>query len=825
MAGTPNPSAGVSFGNGNSGIRPDTADNVMLMLGCASGGPLLKPRRASTLSSVLKFLHGPLVRDASHHVSFSQPCYVMRCRASILGTMSSVTKTPAAQSLGTVTLGLTTLALRAQWISNGSPLNLLSGWAVPPSPLPLKITLGSGGANPLNATVKYLDEAGIPRTEVLAFTGAGNKTTAGLVAATTSVTSDVDPVGTVDFSVAYSGPQDRYPGAIWRFTLGGQLSGGSAQPQGQWSMDGGRTWGRTQNVPTSGLVDLYTYAGGLAPQATGMRLTFSSAAASVSEFGSVRLAGADANGDTVWTALKAGATIRIVVAGNSTPLSVATASDAVTINAATSSGGAVTSTAAQILAFFNTDTGAGTIAARQRFRARVAVGTGASLVAAVAATGTTNGDVAWTAKEEGVQITVLESGTAQAIRLQVIGEGVTVYLDTDANGVRTTTAAAIVAFVAADPVASTMLSGVAGGTGAALAGDTAGPLALPVQFSEGDQFSWSTTPPQPSNADIAEALVVLEARQDVMDNISAIRLIKDGADSVDFDTFHAALDAMGNDKKEFLFGIMSAPYMADAPYNDNPNLWVPAMSAIYPNRGTKVSIVAGEVDTQVPAYGAEMRLNFAALYCARVMNVPLSQFASHVECDTLTGTQYSLPGVGAHLIPGGDPDRPEFASLWQTEDDLVQVHSLNMVTARSWPKLAGVFVRQSVQYTVDGDDWIWLPFRRVGNTAAALSYIQTLRIINADLLVDPQTGKLAEVEHKKIENSVKSYVGGKLLDDNGRQHVSAFEVVSERDIDFAATGAVLLYLNFVGKSPALTVTTQINVVKTLTSSGTPSGVA
>lgn len=824
MAGTQNPNASVTFGNGNSGIRPDTADSVILILGCSSGGPLLKPRRASTLASVLKFQHGPLVRDASHHVSFSQPCYVMRARASILGTMSSVVKTPAAQSLGTVTLGLTALALRAQWISNGSPLSLLSGWAAPPSPLPLKVVLGTGGANPLNLTVRYLDEAGIARTEILTFTGPGTKTTVGSVASVVSVTSDVDSVGTVDFTVAYAGPQDRYPGAIWRFTLGGQLSGGSAQPQGQWSMDGGRTWSRTVNVPASGLVDLYSYAGGLAQQATGMRLTFSSAAASVPEFGSVRLAGADANGDTVWTALKAGATIRIVVAGNSTPLSVATVGDAVTINAATSSGGAVTSTAAQILAFFNTDTGAGTIAARQRFRARAAVGTGASLVAAQSATGTTNGDVSWTAKEEGVQLTVLESGVSQAMRLQVIGEGVTVYLDTDANGVRTTTATALVAFVAADPVASTMLSGVAGGTGASLAGDTAGPLSLPVQFASGDLFSWSTTPPQPSNADLAEALALLESRQDVMDNISGILLVKDGADSVDFDTFHAALDSMGTDKKEFLFGVMSAPYMADAPYNDNPNTWVPALSAIYPNRGTKLSIVAGEVDTQVPAYGSEMRLNFASLYCARVMNVPISQFASHVECDTLTGTQYSLPGVGSHLIPGGDPDRPEYTSMWQAEDDLVEAHSLNMVTPRSWPKLTGTFVRQSVQYVDDGSSWTWLPFRRVANTAAALAYIQTLRLINADLLSDPQTGKLAEIEHKKIENAVKSYVGGKLLDDGGRQHVSAFEVVSERDIDYVATGEVVLYLNFVGKSPAIKVTTQINVVKQLTSSGTPSGV-
>ena len=67
MAQTPNPSASVGFSSGS--YRPELilSENVVLKIGTAIAGPYLVPQRASQLSSVLGYLHGPLVRSAAHH--------------------------------------------------------------------------------------------------------------------------------------------------------------------------------------------------------------------------------------------------------------------------------------------------------------------------------------------------------------------------------------------------------------------------------------------------------------------------------------------------------------------------------------------------------------------------------------------------------------------------------------------------------------------------------------------------------------------------------------------------------------------------------------
>lgn len=811
MSGTPNPSSNIAFGNGNSGLLPDLADNVILLIGPASAGPVNKPRRTSTLSAVLAFQHGPLVGQASHHVTYSQACYVQRCNASTPGAAGGVTKAPAASSLGTVAVSNTAIIPHAQFVNNGAAMNLTSGFVTPPSPLPLQLTVGAAPANPLNITVRYYDEQGLVKSETINFTATGTKSTTGTPAAILSIASDVDPLTTVDFLMQYAGPQDRYD-VVWEFLSGGQLSGGFAQPTGRWSADGGKTWGRTQQVPSSGVVDLYSYAGGLTPQASGIRLTFSSAAATGVELGSIRAPGADVNGDTVWTSLKAGSSLTIAVSGNNTPLSISLVGDAVTIHSATDSGGAVSTTANALLSFFNTDSSPSTASARQRFRAH-GVGTGLSMIAALSVKTTANADITWTAKQEDVAYRVIEAGVSQAAKVLVTATDVDIYLATDANGVRTSTAAQIVALVAASSTASKLLSGVAGGTGADLAGDTSGYQSLPVQFSTEDQFIFSTTPPTATNADMYEALLALEKRDDVMGNISGIGFVKDGADSLDFATFHGELDNMGAKKKQFLFGLISAPYMGTTPEDQ----WVTNTTALYTARGTKVSVVAGEVDTLIPAYGTESRRNFSTLYTARLMNCPISELPSHTECDCgdNLGLQYSLPGVGSHLIPGGDPNFPEFTSMYQSDDALVQLHSQNMVTPRMWARLTGVYVRQGVQFVTDGDDYTFITARRIADVAATLAYLETVRMVNASLLTDPTTGQLAEAEHLNIEDNVTKFVGAKLLDDNGRKHIVALKVTSDRNIDYSSTDQVSLSLNLVTKKPAITFSTTINVVKTI----------
>lgn len=809
MSGTPNPSVNVGFGDGNGGLLPSTPDSVMLVIGAATAGPFNKPRRASSMNSVINFNHGPLVAECSHHVTYSQPCVMVRCGASTPGTNGAVTKTPAASSLGTVALSATSTTLHATVVSQGQAENITTGWITPPAPLPMAVTLGAGGFNG-NVTVNYLDEGGNPQQEVLAFTGPGTKTTVGNVGKVVSVVTSADPVGTLDFSETYNGPQDRYD-CILQITQGGQLAGGSKSVQAQVSLDNGRTYGPSYNVPASGILDLLTYPGGLTPACTGVRATLSSAAATQGTFGSVKAAGADFNGDLLFTMLRAGVTVAIVVAGNNTPLTVAVAGAAITINAATSAGGAITSTGATILAAVQASAQASALV---RVRS---VGTGLSLSAALAAAGTTNGDITWTAKQENVQVQLLESGANSALNVLVAGTQVQIFLATDANGEQTSTAAQVVAAVAGSALASKLLSGVAGGSGASLAGDTTAYVSLPVQFSTGDLFSFSTTPPLPSNFDLATTLAALAKNPGkVLDNVSAILFVKDGATDTDFATLLASIAQFSTKNKDNIFGVVQGDYQGTT----DPTTWADNIIAEHPTQGQPnagMSIVCGEVDTLIPAYGTSARRNFATLYMSRVMNIPLSEFASHVECETLNGTQYSLEGVGTHLVPGGDPTEPEYTSMWQDDDTLLLLHEANMVTPCGQAKIPGVFVRQSVQYVPDGDDWIYLPFKRVGNAAADLAYLEMIRFLNADLLTDPTTGQLDEGEHQKLEDCVTQTLAPKLYDDNGVRHVTAFDVVSDRSIDFAATGEISIQINFVGKYPVLTFNATVNASKKLAS--------
>lgn len=809
MAGTPNPTAKVVFGNGNLRTLPDLGDSVILLVGPSTGGPFNRPRRASQMATVLNFLAGPLVGQGSHHVTYSQPLYVSRCRYTTPGTFGTVEKTAVGSSPGSMTVGVSSFSVHSQVAPNGAPMSLTSGWILPPYPMPGRITTGVGAVATV-FTVFYINEEGKPKTETVNAPAAGTYVTTGLWKQVTKITSDVDPQAVVDFNVVSDGPCDRFD-VQWRWVTGGQVSGGFAQPIGQWSGDNGRTWSRTIPLPSSGLLDLYTYAGGLPPQATGIRLTFAAGATGVTEFGSVRMPGADVNGDLVWTTLKLGVTVQLAVAGLNTPLSFGPAGDAVVVNLATNGAGNPTTTAAQLKAFLDTDATAPTAAARARLRLRT-VGTGATVLAAVAATPFANSHVTWTAKREGLSLTVVEQGVSQTWKVQVGLSDVVIYLDTDANGIRTTTAQQMVDRVALDAKASTYLSGVASGAGTGLAGDTVGKLKLVTAFDAGDLFAFGTTPPLPSNADWSEALLALQKRSDIMDNITGIVFAKEGADGSDFTTLHQQLDVFADPLRRYYFGILGAPLMGTT----DEDTWVTNTQARYPNRGTKISIVAGEIDTVLPAYGTESRRNFATLYAARLMNCPISVDPGAFECDTVNGTKYALDGTGNHLVPGGDPDRPEYTAFYQSEDALVSLHSANMVTPRSWPKVSGVFVRQGVQYVEDGDDWTFIMNRRIGDIAATLAYLETLRIINQTLLTDEQTGKLAEVVHQAIEANVRSYVGGKLLDDNGRRHITAIEVISDRSIDFKRTFSVDLALNIVGKDPAIKITTTINVVRTLT---------
>lgn len=201
---------------------------------------------------------------------------------------------------------------------------------------------------------------------------------------------------------------------------------------------------------------------------------------SVPAYGSVLALGADHNGDLLYRALQSGVTIAHVVAGMSTPRSIAVVAKAITVNVATDGAGAVdtTETATSILASVLADSAAALLVTG----AVAAGGTGASLVAALAVSAFDAGTVELRALAPGVSVRfVLPTTDSQALSVPVVvGGNVVVNLATDANKNSTSTAAQVVAAIVAQPSAAALVAASAPGAGTG----RASALAL-VQLDDG----------------------------------------------------------------------------------------------------------------------------------------------------------------------------------------------------------------------------------------------------------------------------------------------------------------------------------------------------
>lgn len=799
-----NPTANVIFVNGQ--LRPEIslAEDVAIKLGASTGGGYLQPTRCSQLSRVLGFLHGPLVRSGAHHTDHSGPVYLMRTRASIAGVVGAVVKTPGAASLSALTITQRVYTLHAQQLG-GAALNLTGGWINPPAPLPILITSGVGTVAHTQ-TFTYRDPAGNVLTATVAIAAAGTVTTTFEASQILSVTSNIDPVGAQDYSCSFVGPNDRYEAQV-KFTAGGVLGvSGGTLPKYQISLDKGRTFSRTYQLPSTGVAELLTYAGGLVPQATGLQLNFSAGSLAATLYGSLVVLGADVNGNVLITFLAAGVTVAFVVAGISTPLTVATVGLVVTVNVPTDGAGAVhptTGKASNIVNYILTDNNAGTVAARLLLTART-VGTGNSLVAAVAATGAPNGGVTYTAKAEGVTVRQLISGANATPRVDVVLKAITVTLATDANSVPTSTANNVVTLIGNKPEALALVGAAVTGSGAGIAGGLGTYLALPCSLATGDVYDFETTPPKWNNADLAEALQTLLTNDGGLTAFSILHVVGD-ADNVDFNTLHTFLDNAAQQKRQFKRAILDGPFNATAV----PELtWATTCKNLFNVTGTKVSVCLGETLVDNSAYGTIDRENCGTPYVARLMICPISELPSHVDCETTLGTQNHLEGVLPRSSDGSTPP------LYQSEDTLIDLLLQNFVTLRTHPGRTGIYVRQGVQYVQDGDDYTYITNARVADVVAAVAYDEILRFLNANELTDPKTGEMAEIACQKLEKQIEGRVRKRCMT-GSRQHISAVQCVLDRNTNFARTGAVSGDLRIVGRTPVTSILLRLGYTASL----------
>ena len=805
-----NPSASIQFLDGSLQAALNLATNTAIKLGVASGGPLLRPTLCSQASSVLQFCHGPLVASGGHHTTYSGPLYLMRINASTNGAIGSVTKTPASSSptsYGSMTATLNSYTLHAAVDAStaSSTTNydafMATGWTDPSVPLPLTITAGVGTvAHTL--TITYVDVNGDTQTGTLSITAAGTFVTTFTVAKVLSITASVAPIGTQDITTVFSTPGDRYYARV--VVQSGGVIGvtGGTTPKVLVSLDNGYSYSRPLTVPTSGLLELTTYAGGQTPQPTGVLLTFANATALATPvFGSLRLTGATVPGDVVYTKKVASAvTITHVIAGVSTAFSVGVVGTAITVNSATDGGGLPTTTANDIVAGIQASVAASALVSI------VAVGAGTGLIAAHGATGFADSQVNYTPKVEGVQVRHGNPGASNAaISVVVSGKSITVYPVTNSNGIQTSTATAIANAVNASATAALLVTAAASGAGTGIVGMQASYQALAVTCATGDVYTFSTTPPTWTNADLDEALAVLYANEAALDGFSVGHVVGD-ATMTDVTTMNDWLDTLANSKKKFKSFTMEAPFMGST----SESTWKADLLADYDQITTNphVALAAGEAQTDNPIYGTIDRRNVGTTYMARLMICSISELPSHVECTTDFGIQTNVRGVSARVAS------TTVTPLWQSEDTLVELNSSNFVTYRTWPGRTGLYVRQGLMFTVTGDDYMFVTNRRTIDVVAAVAYDEIVKNINSNLLTDPRTGQLAEIEAQRIEANVSDRIRREVMG-GARQHISAVQCVIDRGTNFQATGMITGQISVVGRTPATTITMRLGYVRTL----------
>lgn len=487
MSGTPNPSLNIRELNGNLIVSTNTGEGTLLGIGCASAGPRNVPVPASQLSTVNGFGVGPLVSSVGAHIdNTNRRAYLFQIDYDTAGTFGAVVKQPftSPQSPSVLSLSAASFSARTNGLAlpfGSGALNISTGFLDPPSPLPLTIVTAGGSAAQV-ITIRYYDDADVAQTVVVNAPAPGTYTTGVTVrlGSIINYSTDVDPAAATTLTYAYAGPQERLDHLRWQCTSGGQVSTTGAQrPQVRYSFDDGVTYSASYPLPTTGILDLYTYPGGFTPWHTGVRATFSQGTVYSDLYGSAKLAGATVDGDIVWTK-QASAAVQVVQVTPTTPTAfgIVVSSPTVTITALTTGGVAASyasfTNALLGVTFATTTVGTGgnsiTIATVSDGTDAVSVvGNAVTIHYTDGVTTVTNVKAHFPVSTTFGSVTAT-GGTGANILVAPTDTHAATNLASGANAVVQTTGAAAVAAVLADANAAALVSGAIVGTGLGLIG-------------------------------------------------------------------------------------------------------------------------------------------------------------------------------------------------------------------------------------------------------------------------------------------------------------------------------------------------------------------
>jgi hypothetical protein len=277
----------------------------------------------------------------------------------------------------------------------------------------------------------------------------------------------------------------------------------------------------------------------------------------------------------------------------------------------------------------------------------------------------------------------------------------------------------------------------------------------PDFFLRGDKFTFETQAPTWSLIDLLTALDAVANDPDVRQLYSGFHVVG-AADGTIYSSVESQLATYADIKYQYRFGYLEAVRQGAT----LESTWAAAVVASFNVTGVRTGVVAMDMNIDDPTTRTFPRRNFGSVYVARLMSCPISELPSHVDCETVYGIKTNLEGV---------------SKLYQGDNSVATLTFANIVTARTYPTRLGFYITKSLIKTTDTSDYLTITNRRVMDVAATVGYDAALPFLQASLLADPSTGRLAQAE----ANKVKSVIEGKLsivLEGGSRRHVSGLRV-------------------------------------------------
>jgi hypothetical protein len=289
------------------------------------------------------------------------------------------------------------------------------------------------------------------------------------------------------------------------------------------------------------------------------------------------------------------------------------------------------------------------------------------------------------------------------------------------------------------------------------------PGAGPTFFEEGDVFTWTTTAPAMTIADIATAITALLLLTNKWEFLHIVGVPADHTATAALFAALATHMATLEGTKRYRSAIMEASDSSDA------NLITAMASSV----SSRIVVGAGFGEIFIPTTKQVQKRPISWILAGRASAIPVHEDLARVASGPVIGLvpNTAAPGNGLYrnerVTPGLDSAR--FSTLSEFEDKDPQ----------------GVYVTNAKMFSATGSDFRHWQHRRVMDKACTIVRPILLRLLSDDVRAETEgerKGKILELEALQIEESATAQLYGAM-----KAHVSDAAVEISRDDNLLST--------------------------------------